>query len=195
MASEYSVRINRRDGIVEIEAPDKEWIAEQLDRLTVVYGEAPGGTSAPVQPSAPASRSEGPQAKAESGTKPRKASRSSSGRASRKPELEQVLTPDLRAKLEQYIEERRAGGWKSKPGQAAIIATFLMDNVGWEGWIDPDDLYTVYSLMGITDAPSNYRSQLSNARQRNGYFGAWVDGRVQLTHSGERFGRHDSKDS
>lgn len=67
-------------------------------------------------------------------------------------------------------------------------------HLGRRRHIDEDDLYTVYSVMGWTgDAPSNYRSQINNARQRNGYFGRWAEGRVQLTHAGERFGRADSK--
>ncbi|RKQ84988.1 hypothetical protein C8N24_6619 [Solirubrobacter pauli] len=197
MPEAFSVRINRRDGIVEIDGPDKDWITEQLDRLSVVYTEPPGSAATST---ASTSASEGVKSTTKAagteatGTRSRRSGKSSTTRASRKPELEQALTTEIKTALEAYIEER-ASGWKSKTGQAAIIATFLMDNVSWGGWIDPDDLYTVYSVMGITDAPSNFRSQISNARQRNGYFGAWTDGRAQLTHGGERFGRHGSTGS
>jgi hypothetical protein len=198
MPEAFSVRINRREGIVEIDGPDKDWITEQLDRLEVVYKEPPGAATTTTTASAPASdgvkTATKPASTEATTTRTRRSGRSSTSRASRKPELEQALTTDVKTALQEYIDER-AAGWKSKTGQAAIIATFLMDNVGWEGWIDQDDLYTVYSVMGITDAPSNFRSQISNARQRNGHFGAWQDGRAQLTHGGERFGRHGSKGS
>lgn len=200
MTADFSIRINRREGSLEIEGPDKDWITKQLDRLSVVYESPP-----PTEPSStgtkiPASgATEKAATKSGGGSNPPSRTRRSGGRgahrASMKPELDQALTPELRSALEDYKEERMTA-WKSNPNQAAIIATFLMDNVDWGGWIDEDDLYTVYSVMGWTgDAPSNYRSQINNARQRNGYFGRWAEGRVQLTHAGERFGRADSKSS
>ena len=50
----------------------------------------------------------------------------------------------------------------------------------------------VYAVMGWP-AASNVRAQLNNAKDRNGYFGGWANGKVQLTHKGENFGRHDAK--
>jgi hypothetical protein len=199
--AEYSVRINRREGIVEIEGTDKDWIAEQLKRLAPVY-EQPAAAAVTTQTQAPAP-SNGGTPTAETPAKPAAPTptvsrgRRGRGRATRKPELEKALTPDIREALEKYREER-SKAWRSLVAQAAIIATFLMDHVGgdWsEGWIDEDDLYTVYNVMGWADGPSNFRSQLSNARQRNGYFGPSRNGRTQLTHGGEKFGRHGSKDA
>lgn len=51
--------------------------------------------------------------------------------------------------------------------------------------------YTVYTGMGER-APSNIRSQLTNARQRARYFSGIQDGKMILSHAGENFGRHDS---
>jgi len=199
MAGDFSVKINRRDGVLEIEGSDKEWIAAQLQRLAVVY-EAQPGPEAPVETPGPAT-SKPPAAEptaATAGTpsiptRSRKAAGRGAHRASRKPELEQVLKPELRSALQAYVDER-AASWKGNTNQAAIIATFLMDNADWGGYLDDDDLYTVYSVMGWP-SPSNFRAQINNARNRHGYFGTWIEGRVQITHAGEQFGRHGSKTS
>jgi hypothetical protein len=199
MAADFSVRINRKEGVVEIEGPDKEWIATQLDRLAVVYETAPANDVPAADPSAssgsatPAAAAMPTAAKPQAPSRSRKASGRSANRANRNPELEKALTSDVRTSLQAFVDERVAS-WKSQPNQAAIIATFLMDNASTDGWINEDDLYTAYSVMGWP-SPSNFRSQIDNARARNGYFGAWTDGRVQLTHAGEKFGRHDSKSS
>jgi hypothetical protein len=199
MAGDFSVRINRRDGVLEIEGSDMEWIAAQLERLAVVYEEQPvtgpskaPSTASPAPPVAAPSTSSKPQT-SPAPARARKGSGRGAHRASRKPELEQVLTPELRTALQAYVNERSAT-WKRNTSQAAIIATFLMDNGGWGGYLDDDDLYTVYSVMGWP-APSNFRAQINNARHRNGYFGNWTEGRVQITHAGEQFGRHGSKTS
>lgn len=197
---EFSVRINRKDGIVEVDGSDKEWVAQQVKNLAVVYEEPPATLREPV-PVPLASKSEGPPVNAAADapsprratTRRRGGSRGSTTRASRKPALEAALTPELRGALQTFVEER-SRAWAAKTNQAPIIATFLMDNVGWDGWIDDNDLYTVYSVMGWP-APTNFRSQLNNGRSRNGYFGNWVEGRVQLAHAGEQYGRHGSKDA
>jgi hypothetical protein len=192
MAAEYVVRVNRRDGVVEIEAPDKEWVAEQLDRLAVVYEQHPGAITGAPHTNAPPTA---PPTNGAPGTPaaPRRTRSGRSGRAARNPELEAKLTPDVRAQLQAWRDERE-NHWSQQPNQAVIVATFLMDVVGTDGSVDEDDLYTVFSVMGWP-GPSNYRSVISNARQRKGYFGALVDGRSQLTHSGEQFGRHAAKAS
>lgn len=199
MAADFAIRINRREGILEVEGPDKEWIAEQLDRLAIVFSDPPAGDS-PQTSEARSNTSNDNQGT--SGSKkgkikpstPRARRSGSLGRAVRKPELEQAFTSDLKSKLQAYVEERGEAWNGSQPHQATIIATFLMDNLNTEGWLDKDDLYTIYSLMGWS-APSNYRATLNNARNRNGHFGSWVDGRVQITHAGEQYGRHTSKNS
>ncbi len=197
--ADYVVRINRREGILEIEAPDKDWVSQQLEALAIVYERPPmePGAAPPsvrAGESAPDGRSTAGSATARAVPRRRRAGAGrTQTRANRKPELEQKLTPDLRAALQAYVDERHSQ-WESKTNQAAIIATFLMDHADWGGWIDADDLYTVYSVMGWP-APANFRSQINNARQRNGYFGGWVDARVQLTHAGEQFGRHTAKDA
>jgi hypothetical protein len=199
MAGDFSVRINRKEGVVEIEGSDKEWIATQLEKLAVVYESSP--ESAEVQESAPSAKDIAPQVsgtrKGDAAAKPsagrgRKASRGS-GRTSRDPELEKALTPELRSSLQAFVDERKKA-WKNKASQAAIIATFLLDNLESDGWVDDSVLYTIYSVMGWS-APSNFRAQIDNGRNRSGYFGGWTNGRVQLTHAGEQFGRHGSKDA
>ena len=97
MAGDFSVRINRKEGVVEIEGSDKEWIATQLEKLAVVYESSP--ESAEVQEPAPSAKNAASPAsgtkKGEGAAKPsaargRKASRGS-GRTSRDPDLEKAL--------------------------------------------------------------------------------------------------------
>jgi hypothetical protein len=189
--AEFSVHINRRDGVVEVEGSDKEWVAEQLRQLASVYEPSVDDRPAAVVPTptpvTTAARSTPPR------PRPRRAGRSTSGRARRNPELAQALTSEVRTALQAYVDERQAA-WRSQVNQAAIIAAFLMDNLGTDGWIDEDSLYTVYSIMGWP-LPNNFRAQIDNALRRNGFFGGWVEGRVQLSHSGEQFGRHGSRAS
>lgn len=197
MAEDFAVRINRRDGELEIEGPDKDWVAEQIDRLGVIYQEPPDPPNQELQGSPEsqkkprqAKRSKAQSADGPTSSKPRRSP--SRGRASRKAELAEALTPEVKAALQAYVDERTES-WNSKQTyQAAIIATFLMDNLNTNGWIDQDDLYTVYSVMGWS-GPSNFRSTLNNARTRNGHFGTWEDGRLQISHAGEQFARHTSK--
>jgi hypothetical protein len=100
--------------------------------------------------------------------------------------LEAKLTREVRTALEAYVDERRPNLTQATD-QAAIMATFLEDNADVSGGVTVDELYTVYAVMGWP-APN----PLENARNRKGYFSGQRDGRYPLTHTGERFGRHDS---
>lgn len=178
MDQSYTVKINRAEGIVEITGTDKDWIAAQLDKLAPVYSG-----------SGPAPRRSTPNVKepgatpAESKPRPR---RGTGDRAQRKPELEAKLTPEVKKTLQEYVDAR-SGHWKPQTNQVAIIATFLLDELGWDT-VDEDDIYTVYVTMGWP-SPGKPRSTLENARGRNGYFGPWSDGKLHLSHKGENFGR------
>ena len=150
----YSVKINRRDGVVEITGPDKEWIAEQLDRLSNVYDSPPTDVPTPdpplVNPSDRRVQSKRTRTNAanadESKEKRPRGRRAAAARARKNPELEQKLTKAVRAELQRWRDERQAN-FTNLSKQAAIIATFLLDNLSWED-VDPDDLYTVYAVMG-----------------------------------------------
>src|SRR5215207_4137391 len=91
----YSVRLNRRDGTLEITGPDKDWVSKQLDRLSVVYEAAidslPAEQPAPTEP-------------ATSDSKPaqrrRPARRAGSARTtSKSSELDGLLTKEVTDKL------------------------------------------------------------------------------------------------
>jgi hypothetical protein len=189
----YSVKINRRDGVLEITGADKDWISDQLRRLAIIYTEpAPVNTSRGRGSTSAGEASTDPQAAETHEAKGRAHKRGGTTRGSRNVELEQKLTAEIKARLKAYVDER-SNAWKKQTAQVAIISTFLLDELSW-GSVDGDDIYTVCVTMGWP-APGNPRSSLENARCRNGYFGGWSDGRLQLSHKGENFGRHDSKDS
>jgi hypothetical protein len=186
----YSVRIDRSQGIVEITGPDKIWIAEQLERLASVY-EAPPTNQSDGAPRPPQSaREQSARTTAAARKKPTRRTRGG-GTARRVDEnLKAKLTAEIRKKLDAYVKERRVAFDKSKQNQAAIIATFLEDELSTPR-IDDSALYTVFHVMGWpwTGRP---RATIDNARVRNGYFGGWTDGKVELTHKGANFGRHES---
>jgi hypothetical protein len=185
----YSVKVNRQEGAVEINGPDKVWVAEQLARLAVVFESAP----TPAQQSGGGKPAAGANGGGGGEQKPAQARRraSASSKATRVPELEQKLTKEVRAKLDTYKRERE-GKWTKLSTQAAVIATFLQDELEMET-VSPDDMYTVYSAMGWR-SPGNPRKQLDNARARDGYFLGWTSGRLALSHTGENFGRHGAKE-
>jgi hypothetical protein len=199
MADEFNVEFNRRDGVIKISGGDKDWIAEQLGLLVPALGEAPietadrsgdrdpeNGVSQDAEP-----RDSARDGNGDSAARPRRAR--ASGRATEDTELKDMLTKEVKDKLSQYRAERETQWQKNQSYQPAIIATFLRDELGILS-IGPNQLYTVYLAMGWP-GPSNYRSQLSNAQTRNRHFGAASEGKFTLSHAGETFGRHGSKES
>jgi hypothetical protein len=192
----YSVKINRRDGTVEVTGADKEWVAEQLDKLSAVF-------TAPVSDDE-GSNSPGEQRSRQSGggrtqtTRRRKstlrvASPGNGGDVASEADavIGEKLTSEAQEQLREYMREREAKGhWGSKQNQAAIIAGFLEMELGFDG-ISAVELAKVYEVMGWHE-PGNPRALINNARERNKYFQNWVGGRVKLSAKGRNFARHDS---
>jgi hypothetical protein len=183
----YTVRIDRSQGLVEVSGSDKAWVAEQLDKLSAVYEADVPAQAAQTTPQPPQT----PKQKPKSRSSGRKAKAKGSPRAKVVPELKAKLTAEVRKKLEGFVKERQAAWDQNVGNQAAILATFMTDELGQDS-ISADELYTFYNVMGWP-AAGNPRSQLTNAKDRQGYFGGWSNGRIPLTHTGENFGRIGSK--
>lgn len=196
---QYTVRVNVTDGSLEVAGPDRDWVDAKLvelkDVLTAAAEAAEGSVGAAAtakttrrkkvtKPAAPSPASPAP--------KPPKRRASGGSRPQLSDELQRQLTADVRARLKTYVAARSKAWSASKSAQAAIVATFLNDELGMAG-VDPHDLYTVYTVMGER-TPGNIRSQLTNARQRDRYFGGISNGKWTLSHAGENFARHDSLD-
>lgn len=206
MATDFSIKINRRDGALEISGPEQAWVDSKLTELSAVYlsplpavpedGDDSGGGPRPTQPRAKRPSKAKPVNNSGNGTdgtaKPNRPRRSG-GRPQRNPELESKLTREVLHKFMAYIEERQGAWDKKQTHQAAIIATFLEDELGWQG-INEDDMYTVYRSLSM-DGPTNYRSMLQNAYGRDKFFTGTNDGRYSLSIGGEKFGRNTSRDS
>jgi hypothetical protein len=186
MSENYSIRINIREGLVEITGEDKTWVSERLAELKEIYS-SPSPIKAPkvTETSSAGKQSLG---KAQPGQK--KKTSPTSGRAQKNPELAAKLTKEVQQSLEKYMQARKINFDKSLPAQAAVIAIFLNDELGWAG-VDQHDLYTVYSTMGWRQ-PGNIKSQLNNALSRNNYFGGVTDGKYIPSLKGENYARHDS---
>ncbi len=195
--SDYMVRMNLKDGALEISGPDKSWVDAKIEQLreTVLAGYEPAEQERP-----PRNQAKRRTARNKTTTSPpdpttgdrptAKRSRGTSGRSSINEELQALMTAEVRSALQQYVAARRKAWDGSQSAQAAIIATFLHDKLGIDG-VDQDDLYTVYTVMGER-TPGNIRSQLTNARQRARYFAGIQDGKMVLSHAGENFARLDS---
>lgn len=197
--SEYAVRINSKDGAVEVTGPDKDWVDSKLEELKSVFTDYTppdeGGTTTTTTAKKTSRRKKGAGASstamAENGaTTPTPKRRVTGGRSETNPELLSQLSSEVKKKFDAYVTARQKAWDASQTAQAAIVATFLHDELGWVG-VDQHDMYTVYSAMGMK-IPRNMRSQLTNARQRDRYFSNIVDGKAILSHAGENFARHDS---
>lgn len=190
MDDNYSVRIHRREGIVKIAGPDKAWVAEQLERLSMVYTEMPPG-GLEEQNGAGDETDQGDTSKKKSRSAPKPRSRRSAPKAPKDSELSEKLTRPVRDELHNYQGERQPG-WRSHPDQAAIIASFLADELDVHE-IGPADLVAVYRAMGWPP-PRDPVGTIKNAIKRKGYFSGKRGGKVELTPTGEHFGRNASKE-
>lgn len=196
MATNISIKINRTEGALEINADDKDWVDTKLKELEEVYKDpiqkvtsVVMPSSLPIVPSLDKSLSTPSQ---ESTRKKKKAKSSGAAYKSQKnPNLEQKMVTDIKQKLKQFIAERKGSFDKSLSAQAVIIATFLQDELHWPA-VSPDDLYTVYNVMGIP-TPGNTGAQLNNARQRQRYFSGAENGAYKLSDKGESYARYEAK--
>jgi hypothetical protein len=182
MSETYSIRISRNEGVVEISGADKEWVAALVEKLTPVFS-GPAPADAGKRSTGHEDLSDVLETAARTRTRNR---RGGTTRAKVNPALEAKLTPELKEKLQAW-REAREGNWKQQQRQMAIVATFLRDELGWKR-VDEDDIYTVYSTMGWP-SPGNPKAALENARARAGHFGPWSNGKIELSHTGENFGR------
>lgn len=186
--NEYVVKINKADGSLEISAPDKDWVDAKVSQLSPLLSESTHKSASRRTPR----KSGGSTASSESGDappakKPAGSASRKNSRPQRNEELEGKLKGDLAKKFRAYVDERSESWDKKNTNQAAIIASFLLDELKWEG-VSPDDLYTVYRILGL-DAPSNIYSMLNNATGRDKYFTGSTDGRFTLSLAGENLGR------
>jgi hypothetical protein len=161
---------------------DKEWVASQFERAGELLA---SGGRVEISEGNPDGDREEPTPRRRRARRPAAASKASGPSA-----VFEQLTEERIARLTAFIEERKAK-FKSKQDQAAIIATFLEDELKFDG-IDADDLDAVYEVMGWKK-PGNARAAINNARDRNKYFRGWTNGRIHLSATGQNFGRHDSK--
>jgi hypothetical protein len=200
-ATDYAVRINSKEGALEVTGPDKDWVDAKLQQLTAVFSDYKGeptgddtgaGRTAPTARKGPKKARPAQAAAPEAATTVKK-KRATSARSQVNTELRDELTAEVKQELKQYIADRRKAWDGAQSAQAAIIATFLHDRLGVPG-VDQDDVYTVYTTMGER-SPGNIRSQLTNARQRARYFEGLSDGKMILSHAGENFARFDALDA
>lgn len=199
-ASEYAVKISRKDGALEVTGPDKEWVDQKIEQLRPVVSDyqvepktEDTTTAARKQRTSRAGGKKNAVENAgERSGAPSRRTRARGGKPTTNRDLLEALTPEVKEQLRDYISARRKAWDRSQPAQAAIIAAFLQDMLNHSG-VDTNDLYTVYGAMGER-SPNNIRSQLVNARQRARYFSGVVDGKAMLSNAGENFARYDSLD-
>lgn len=185
--TDFIVRINRRDGSLEVSGEDKKWVDEKITQLEYVYKDSPKMT--PL--AQPVSHTPAPAASDSAKTEV-KTSRKAS--ASKRPEinteLKAKLTRDVTAKLNAFITDRNKAYDSSLPAQAIIIAIFLEDELQWIG-VDKHDLFTVYRELGT--ASGNTDAQLRNAYARNHYFSNIEAGKYIPSTAGDTFAHFGSR--
>ncbi len=196
MGDEYGVKINRREGALEIVGPDKEWVDAKVEQLSSFLSQpvlaADDGNAGRTGTDSGRPQKLQQRKSAKDGAKTNVERPRKRGRPTINEELRGQLKGDIAKELQQYIAHRQSAWDSSKTAQAAIIAGFLHEQLDIEG-VDMHDLYTVYSVLG--ERPGNTRSQLINARQRTSYFGGMVNGKAPLSIAGENFAKFDSLDS
>lgn len=190
-ASQYNVIINMREGLLEVSGPEKAWVDAKIDQLQPLLSEV-ASVSPTASPSSAGKRTKPKRGAvdAEASVPPLRRVRGTGGRSGVNADLRARLDPDTKRKFREFIGARRKAWDRSQSAQAAIIATFLHDELGMAG-VDQHDIYTAYTVMGER-SPANIRSQLTNARQRARYFSGSSDGKMVLSHAGENFARFDS---
>jgi hypothetical protein len=186
----FSVKINRRDGIVEITGSDKVWIAEQLDRLAVVFSSQPEDERMD-EPDFEGDKPSDRERKTPKPPRKRRAAARATPKSSNS-EVAAKFTKDAAAKFQKYWDARNEEATKSQPDVAAVIATFILDELGIDA-IEANDLIIVHRQMGWAP-PGNPSGVIDNAIQRRGYFSGVRDGKTSLTPQGEHFGRHSYKE-
>jgi hypothetical protein len=197
---EYAIRVNSSQGAVEVIGPEKDWVDAKLEELSPVFRDyaANAGDTANAGASPKTDRKRAARRatvkkdhNGDANTTTQRRARRTRKRAETNAELSGQLGSELKREFGDWVKDRQKAWNHAQTGQAAIIATFLMDRLQWRG-VDEDDLYTVYSAMGWR-SPKNIRSQLINARQRDQYFERNLEnGKSILSHHGENFARHDS---
>ena len=191
--SDFIIRINRREGSLEISGEDKTWVDGKLIQLEYVYKEVPVSATPPVATLAvnPVSATPTPKSSSAKNAESKIARKASSAKCPEiNNELKDKLSGEVLAKLNTFITERDKAYGSSLPAQAIIIAIFLEDELGWNG-IDKHDLFTVYRQLGT--ASGNTDAQLRNAYARNHYFSNIEAGKYMPSASGDTFARHGSK--
>jgi hypothetical protein len=189
--TEYSIKINRRDGRLEV-AGDKEWVDAKLQELADVYGDLPTvdngdpGTASKRRPKARATKTS-----TTGNTATKQPRRRKSSRPQKNAELAGKLTSQVKRKLQEYRDARSTAFDKKAPNAVAIIAGALREELEITE-VSEDDLYTVFSVMGWS-AP-NITKAVLNAYSRDHYFGGATGGKRELTQAGESFARHGSVD-
>jgi hypothetical protein len=124
-----------------------------------------------------------------------KVSKKQNGRKSSAPRV--AMNEELFTKLKEngtglknYIDERRDSYKSSASKQVAVIASWLLDEMGMDS-MSAADLHAVRRYLG--DSVGNPYSQINNAYARDGYFSHSKEGRFFLSGKGEDFGRLESK--
>ena len=92
--------------------------------------------------------------------------------------LQAKLSESVKRKLEAYSDERGFDK-QTQSKQAAIVATFLQDELKAESMSPPGELYTVYTTTTGWDrryaATSNPSAVITNGINRDKFFRGWKD--------------------
>lgn len=180
MDTTYLVEFEAGDVRFKVQSSDKAWANEQLERmLELARQQSPAATtdtppSEDYQPAIINQPSAEPQL-------PDDITNSSP--------LKVIWNEAIGHDLRQYIAQRQLTFARSTAKQAAILATFMEDELGIEA-VTPADLELIYRKLDL--ATISHEAQLKNATIRDKFFTA-NDGSWRLSHAGRVFGRDTSR--
>lgn len=183
----FSISFNSGALSFEVSGSDRDWVDSKFQKLEELMGQAAGGAENSQSKLARANVEE------QESTKVARVNRKkqTKDRSVVDPSLKGAFNEALIDQLNAFINDRSKAFSKGATKQAAILAVFLKDTLGME-LVGPADLEFIYRKIGW--GTINHVSQLNNARVRDRFF-TQNQGKLELTHSGLKFGRDASKDS
>lgn len=158
----YMVKINRRDGAIEVSG-DKEWVEEKLVEFADVYNvpaqDVPAAESGPLRPRQ-RSRSRRKPKPMENGTT--KAPRRRAGAPSRVKGLD--LAPKGKLSFDAFVVEKQPGNQHDRN----VSSVYYLAEVAEIGPVTMDHVYTCYRDRGWA-VPADLRNSLQLTASRKGF--------------------------
>jgi hypothetical protein len=161
MADTYTLKINRRDGAIEVSG-DREWVEEKLAQFADVYSapvaDVPNGTVEPRRQSSSRKR----RKQRSTDGDPHKASRRRASGPSRVKGLD--LAPSGKESFEAFVGDKQP----SNNHEKNVLSVYYLAEVAGISPVTIDHVFTCYRDVGW-DIPADLRNSLALTASRKGF--------------------------